>query len=145
VLELGSGHGAAAALVCERGGTVTGIDRSAAMTAAATARNAADVAAGRARFVTAAAEVADLGDLAVDAVLAVRFPPLLRGDPEPALALARRHLVAGGALLAAEQVADPIVAAAAAAALAARLADRGWDTATEVEGRCAAVRAGLPV
>ena len=100
VLELGCGHGVAVALICERldGGVVVGLDRSPKMIAAASKRNAAHVTAGRARFVTAEVGEADLGDERFDKVLAVRFPPLLRGRADATLATARDHLVEGGAL-----------------------------------------------
>ena len=105
VLELGSGHGVAVSLLCEQlgdTGLVVGVDRSATMTAAAGKRNAAHVAAGRARLLTAEVHEADLAGERFDKVLAVRFPPLLRGDPAPALRAVREHLVDGGALVVVE-------------------------------------------
>jgi len=128
VLELGCGHGVALSLICARldGGVVVGIDRSATMTAQASRRNAACLAAGRARVITAALHEADLGEARFDRVLAVHFPPLLRGDPARELAVVRRHLAAGGAL---HVVAQPVAAQearSAAAAIAARLARHGF-------------------
>ena len=100
VLELGCGHGVAVSLICEqlRGGVVVGVDRSQKMIDAASKRNAADIAAGRARFVTAEIQEADLGDEPFDKVLAVRFPPLLRGPAGPTLAAIRDHVSEDGAL-----------------------------------------------
>jgi SAM-dependent methyltransferase len=100
VLELGCGHGVAITLICEqlRGGVVVGVDRSEKMIAAASRRNAAHITAGRARFVTAEVHEADLGDEPFDKVLAVRFPPLLRGPAGPTLAAVRDHVAEGGAL-----------------------------------------------
>jgi ubiquinone/menaquinone biosynthesis C-methylase UbiE len=126
VLELGSGHGVAASSICARGGTVVGLDRSATMTAAASRRNAQAVQEGRARFVTAAVEDADLADERVDKVLAIRFPPLLRGDAGPALALVRRHLAPGGALYVAEQPPGAGGGRRVADAIAARLEKHGF-------------------
>jgi cyclopropane fatty-acyl-phospholipid synthase-like methyltransferase len=100
ILELGCGHGVAVTLICERldGGVVVGLDRSPKMIAAASKRNAAYVTAGRARFITSDVGEAELGDERFDKVLAVRFPPLLRGRAGATLATVRDHLVEGGAL-----------------------------------------------
>jgi cyclopropane fatty-acyl-phospholipid synthase-like methyltransferase len=100
VLDLGCGHGVATALICEhlRDGVVVGLDRSEKMIAVAARRNAAHVAAGRARFVTADIEDVDLGDQRFDKAVAVRFPPLLRGRARATLSAVRAHLVEEGAL-----------------------------------------------
>jgi trans-aconitate methyltransferase len=56
VLEIGCGHGVAAAMVCERldGGRLTAIDRSPKMVEAAARRNAAFVEQGKAEFIRSA-------------------------------------------------------------------------------------------
>lgn len=63
ILEIGSGPGHAIALVCARlsTGTITAIDRSAIAVARARARNAACIAAGRARIETQTLTDADVG------------------------------------------------------------------------------------
>jgi cyclopropane fatty-acyl-phospholipid synthase-like methyltransferase len=129
VLELGCGHGVAVSLICERlrDGVVVGLDRSPAMIAAAGRRNADHVAAGRARFVTAELRVADLRGERFDKVLAVRFPPLLRGRAAPELAVLREHLAEGGALYVMEQPLDAERAESVADAIASRLDAHGYD------------------
>jgi ubiquinone/menaquinone biosynthesis C-methylase UbiE len=100
VLEIGCGHGVAATFVCERltTGRLTAIDRSAKMIAAATRRNAPYVASGRAEFLVATLEDADLGDRRFDRIFAVRVG-LFHREPERARALAERWLAPGGVLL----------------------------------------------
>jgi ubiquinone/menaquinone biosynthesis C-methylase UbiE len=99
VLEIGCGHGVAAGFVCERldGGRLTAIDRSAKMIAAAARRNAAYVDAGRAEFLVATLEAAELGDRRFDKILAVRVG-LFHREPARARALAERWLAPGGTL-----------------------------------------------
>ena len=83
IAEVGCGWGVAATLVLERLtiGTYVGVDRSATMVAAAAGRNAAAVAAGRARFVAASAE--ELAGGPFDRVFAARVRALATA---PALA-----------------------------------------------------------
>lgn len=97
VLEIGCGHGVAAALVCERldEGFLTAIDRSAKMIEAATRRNAEQLAAGKAEFLVASLEQLDLGDRRFDKVFAVRVG-LFRRDPDRANSLVEPWLAPGG-------------------------------------------------
>lgn len=99
VLELGSGQGVAATLICDLldGGSYVGVDRSPQMTASATKRNAAHVDSGRATFLTGT--VADLQlDLRFDTVLAIHFPPLLRQRAAEELSSVQAHLKEAGTL-----------------------------------------------
>lgn len=97
VLEIGCGHGVAATLVCERldGGSLTAVDRSPKMIAAAGRRNADHVRAGKAEFIVATLEDLDLGDRRFDKVFAVRVG-LFHRDPTRAHGLAERWLAPGG-------------------------------------------------
>ncbi len=97
VLEIGCGHGVAATLLCERlaGGSLTAVDRSPKMIAAATRRNVAYVEAGTAEFLVAGLEELDLGDRRFDTVFAVRVG-LFHREPQRARALAERWLAPGG-------------------------------------------------
>lgn len=99
VLEIGCGHGVAATLICDRldGGSYAAIDRSPKMIAAAERRNAEYVATGRAEFIVATLEDADLGERRFDKVLAVRVR-LFHSEPERARALAERWLAPGGSV-----------------------------------------------
>ena len=100
LLEIGCGHGVAVSLVCDRldGGQIVAIDRSSKMIAAAKARNAAYVAAGKASFVQASAADAHFGDRRFDKVFALHVPVFLRGDPAREMAAVRRCLAPGGRL-----------------------------------------------
>ena len=95
VLEIGCGHGVAVSLICERlgTGTVTAIDRSPKMIAAAERRNAEQVAAGRATFHVATMEEFEGGPF--DKVLALRVG-LFWKEPERAEAILARLLKPGG-------------------------------------------------
>ncbi len=128
VLEVGCGHGVALALVCERleGGTAVGVDRSPRMIDAASRRNAAHVATGTARFMTAELDQAGLDGERFDLVLAIRFPPLLRGRTAETLAVLRSLLAADGTLCVAEQPPAAGQAAALGETLASRLERSGF-------------------
>jgi ubiquinone/menaquinone biosynthesis C-methylase UbiE len=99
VLEIGCGHGVAATMVCERldGGRLTAIDRSAKMIEAAARRNATYVESGRAEFLVATLEEADLGERRFDVIFAVRVG-LFHREPERARQLAGRWLAPNGRL-----------------------------------------------
>jgi ubiquinone/menaquinone biosynthesis C-methylase UbiE len=99
VLEIGCGHGVAAATVCERldGGRLTAIDRSPKMVEAAARRNAAFVEEGKAEFLVAELEDLDLGDRRFDLIFAVRVG-LFHREPERARALVEPWLASGGRL-----------------------------------------------
>jgi ubiquinone/menaquinone biosynthesis C-methylase UbiE len=101
VLEIGCGHGVAAALVCERldGGQLTAIDRSPKMIEAAVRRNAAHIEAGKAEFLVGSVEDIDLGERRFDKILAVRVG-LFHREPDRAHGIARRWLAPGGTVLA---------------------------------------------
>ena len=98
ILEIGCGHGVAAALICERigpRGSYLGVDRSAKMIAAATKATAAHP---QAAFRCAELERLDLGADRFDAILTVRVG-LFDREPARARALAERWLAPGGRLL----------------------------------------------
>ena len=97
VLEIGCGQGVAATMVCGllSTGTLTAIDRSTKMVEAATRRNAAFVASGKAEFLIASLEDMNLGDRRFDLVFAVRVG-LFHRDPARAHALVEPWLAPGG-------------------------------------------------
>jgi ubiquinone/menaquinone biosynthesis C-methylase UbiE len=100
VLEIGGGHGVAASLVASRldTGTILGVDRSAAMVAAAARRNQAHVAAGRAAFEQAGIERWHAAGRVFDAVLAINVR--LFADPaHPGIGVVRAALAPGGRLV----------------------------------------------
>ncbi|GLY52991.1 class I SAM-dependent methyltransferase [Lentzea sp. NBRC 102530] len=96
VLEIGCGQGVAATMVCQllTTGTYTAIDRSVKMIEAATRRNAVYVASGKAEFLIASLEDANLGDRHFDVVFAVRVG-LFHRDPARAHALLAPWLAPG--------------------------------------------------
>ncbi|WP_051769036.1 class I SAM-dependent methyltransferase [Lentzea albidocapillata] len=100
VLEIGCGQGVAATMVCQllSTGTLTAIDRSTKMIEAATRRNAAYVASGRAEFLIASLEDMNLGDRRFDLVFAVRVG-LFHRDPDRAHALLEPWLEPGARVM----------------------------------------------
>lgn len=99
VLEIGCGHGVAAALICQKlqSGSYVGVDRSSKMIDAADKRNERFVAAGIARFVLADLDALDLGDLKFDKVLAMRVR-VFHDKPSEATGIVNRWLAPHGKL-----------------------------------------------
>jgi SAM-dependent methyltransferase len=99
VLEIGCGHGFAVPLVCEKlaRGTLTAIDRSGKMIAAAQKRNRPLVAEGKVRFECVALADADCGRQRFSKVFAINVN-LFWIDPAGELPVVRRMLRQDGAL-----------------------------------------------
>lgn len=101
ILEIGCGRGIAAELVCEllSGGSYFGIDRSASAIKGAEARNARNIAAGRAEFVLAPLEGTDLAVSGpFDKVFAVNVNLFWTHDPGHELGLIDAALAPAGLL-----------------------------------------------
>lgn len=100
LLEIGCGPGVAVSLVCERlgDGSITAIDRSPKMVAAASRRNADHVAAGTASFQAATPLEADLGDARFDKVFAINVGMFWREKPVRELEIIDERLAPGGRL-----------------------------------------------
>ena len=98
VLELGCGHGTALALMLERTPHVTGLDRSLKMI---------DAARRRAPGATLVHGTPHDADGTYDRLLAIHFPPLLRGDDPSDFTRARELLAPGGELHVSFQPLDP--------------------------------------
>lgn len=110
VLEIGCGRDVAAAMVCERldTGRYVGVDRSGTAITAATTRNAASVAAGTARFITAALGALDPGEFdPFDVVFAVNVNVFWVRPAAVELGLIRRLLAPGGRLHLFYEAPDP--------------------------------------
>ncbi len=128
LLEIGCGHGVAVSLVCERldGGRLVAIDRSAKMIDAATKRNQDHVAAGRASFVCAPFDQADLGDARFDKIFAIHVGVFSQRQPALELSIVANHLADGGRF---HLIYQPLVAATARATaetLSATLESHGF-------------------
>lgn len=134
VVEIGCGHGVAVSLICEAGADVVAVDRSRAMIAAASKRNAAQVAAGHARFVTAALHEAELGADRFDRALAIHVGAFERGDPRRELDVVARCLTADGRLHLSYQPLTASEARPTARRLAAMLEDHGWSVDDVLHG-----------
>ena len=138
LLEVGCGHGVALTLVAGRGGRVVGLDRSATMVRAATARNAAHVQAGTVE-VRQAAFPDGVGDgERFDTVFALHVADFIR-RADVFLPAAARVLEPGGALWLFTRPPGPTARRWAEEA-ATVLAGHGWTVATVVEDAVAAVR-----
>ncbi len=98
ILELGSGHGFAAALICDKltTGHLTAIDRSDKMTDVASKRNQACAEAGKVTFQTASLEDADFEAGAFDTIFAFNVN-VFWTEPGKGLDKIRRWLAPGGA------------------------------------------------
>jgi protein-L-isoaspartate O-methyltransferase len=123
VLEVGCGHGVAVALVCEllEGGTITAVDRSEKMIAAA--RQRTEGCGEKVRLVRATIEDADLGDEVYDKAFAVHVAAL--HQPGPALEAVHERLVPSGRLYVFSQA-------------------PGWRTAADARRFGEELRASLP-
>lgn len=125
VLEVGSGPGAAAALVCARldpaaGGRMTAADRSAVAVARTTERCADAVATGVLAVVRSDLAGLRLPDASVDVAFAVNLNLFWTRDPGPELAVLAAVLAPGGVLHVLYEGTPP-------AAVAAGLRRHGWD------------------
>ena len=100
LLELGCGGGVAVSLVCERlaGGTITAIDRSTVQIERAERRNAAHVAAGKARFLVADLESAAFPDGSFDTIFAINVNHFWTQPESPAPGALARMLRPRGLL-----------------------------------------------
>ena len=139
LLEVGCGHGVAVSLVCERlqSGRIVGLDRSAKMVRAATARNALHVAAGRAALRQAEFPAGVHGPPErFDTVFALHVAAFWR-RPEVLLPATARLLGPGGALWLFNQ--PPTSASRWAQDTAAVLTLHGWSVDTTVQGHAAAL------
>lgn len=127
VLEIGCGHGVLLSLLAQglTSGTITAIDRSDKMVAAATARNAAHIAAGKVSIRQAELAAADLDGSSFDKILAVNVNVFWM-KPARELAAARRLLDAEGKLYLFFEPPSPAQAEPIAAKLAANLETAGF-------------------
>lgn len=140
ILEIGCGRGVAADLVCGRlaGGRLDAVDRSAKAVAAATARNAAAVACGKARFLTEAIEDVDAADLyRYDKVFAVNVNLFWVRPAQQELRLIAGLLRPGGRLWLCYDPPDSAKLARMRTTLGEHLAKAGyaWTAATLEAGR----------
>jgi trans-aconitate methyltransferase len=132
LLEVGSGHGVAVSLACERlvDGRIVGVDRSPKMTEMAARRNGAHVAAGRAELVTGLFERLELPG-PFDKVFAFHVAAFWR-RPKELLGRTAELLAPAGALFLFNQLPGWGQAGSAAvfgAELAGVITAHGWDVA----------------
>jgi ubiquinone/menaquinone biosynthesis C-methylase UbiE len=132
LLEIGCGQGVAVSLICPllRTGTITAVDRSAAMIRHATDRNAAHVASGRATLHTGDFEAIDLPAAHYDKVFAVNVSSLWLAA-QPGIFKRIRHVLApAGELWVFAERPNPANASAVATRAAEVLAAHGFETTT---------------
>jgi SAM-dependent methyltransferase len=146
LLEIGCGRGAAVALLCDRlvTGTVTAIDRSPTMVAAAAERNAAHVASGRAVLRVASLADADLDGAPFDTVFAINVNLFWLRPAAAELAVVRRVLKPAGALHLCYEPPTPDRVAPIADRLTTALAAAGFTTTVTRSGRLLGVVARQP-
>lgn len=99
LLEIGCGHGVAVDLICGKlaGGTITAIDRSAAMVQAARQRNRGWIAAGRAMVQEGALDMVNLGRQQFNKIFAVNVSAIWK-NPTLHLAIIQKLLMPEGSL-----------------------------------------------
>ncbi|MFI6290539.1 SAM-dependent methyltransferase [Nonomuraea sp. NPDC050790] len=136
-LEIGCGRGVAAELVCDRGGRLTGLDRSESAIKAARVRNRRHLDAGLADFRLGALEDG-IGDGGYDKVFAVNVNLFWTRSPAAELGLIRAALTGSGALHVFYE--PPGRADELAAKVGGALAEGGFHVTTLREGNLLCVK-----
>lgn len=147
ILEVGCGPGTAVALICERlaGGRLTAVDRSRTAIERASARHAAQVAAGRVRFVCL--ELAAAGSLGqrFDKALAVNVNLFWTRPPDAEIEVLKGLLRPGATLQLCYETPPGRAAGPAARTAAGVLTRHGFSTTTTSRSESlSGVRATLP-
>ncbi len=142
VLEIGCGHGFAVPLVCEKldGGTLTAIDRSRKMIAAALERNHAPAAAGKVRFEAVALANADFARYRFSKVFAINVN-LFWLDLPPEFLIVRQLLRPGGAFYLVYEPPSPAQLKRIVDKLVRNLKDSGFILDAVISGRAPSARA----
>ncbi|MGI6851064.1 class I SAM-dependent methyltransferase [Mesorhizobium sp. 1B3] len=127
ILEIGCGHGVLLSLLADRltSGTITALDRSDKMVAAATKRNAPHIASGKAVIRQAELSAADFKGRLFDKIVAVRVNVFWM-DPARELAAVRRLLEPSGLFYLFFDPPSPTQAEPIAAKLTANLESNGF-------------------
>ena len=136
VLEIGCGHGFAVPLVCEKldGGTLTAIDRSRKMVAAALERNHALAAAGKVKFESVALANADFARYRFSKIFAINVN-LFWLDLSPEFLIVRHLLRPEGALHLIYEPPNPAQLKRIADKLARNLKEGGFELDAVFSGR----------
>jgi SAM-dependent methyltransferase len=142
VLEIGCGHGFAVPLVCEKlgKGTLTAIDRSRKMIAAALERNRALAAAGKVQFEAVALANADFARYRFSKIFAINVN-LFWLDLSPEFLIVRQLLRPGGALYLIYEPPRPTQLKRMGDKLARNLKESGFALDTVISGRAPSARA----